>query len=46
MKDKKLFAFAIDFIITAVIYTVPFYFMAMRPVFAGHARDEVETGEC
>ena len=39
MKDKKLVAFAIDFVITAVIYTVPFYFMAMKPVLSGLAMD-------
>lgn len=43
MKDKKLVAFAIDFIITAVVYTVPFYFMAVRPVLAGLAIDSKQV---
>lgn len=43
MKDKKLVAFAIDFVITAVVYTVPFYFMAVRPVLAGLAIDSKQV---
>ncbi len=43
MRDKKLMAFVIDFVITIAIYNIPFYFMVMQPVLAGQKLDSHQT---